>query len=183
MSNTPDSQVKNELQKSEPLDIETVESKDLHKAADIIDKNQSNALIENNDASAQIDSKIPSSINNHNYLDTDSEDSIPKKKSKPPKKHKSSDSSEEFKSKPKQDKKKPIKIKKYKHEDSDDSIPAKKPLEKEEIDEDYYPSSQNSDETPVSLLSEEEGHGDMEGFDLEEYLKFRQQCDRDDKIT
>ena len=45
-------------------------------------------------------------------------------------------------------------------------------------DDEYSPSEENSDDDVLSSLpDEEEPHGDMDDFDLEDYLRFKQQCD------
>ena len=42
----------------------------------------------------------------------------------------------------------------------------------EEEDDDYTPVDDDSNESDVSLLSEERDHGDMDNFDIEEYKKY-----------
>lgn len=51
-------------------------------------------------------------------------------------------------------------------------------------EEEYTPSDEQSNDSVISILSDEEQiHGDMEDFDLEEYQRFKQQCELEDQIT
>lgn len=126
------------------------------------------------------------------YKESESESEKPKHK----KKTKYSDSSsssypnekvkkDKFKKKEEKQKKKEKKAeknkKKFSDSDSSDSSPPRKVKSKgivETIDEDeeYWPSDEDSDDFNLSQFSEEERiHGDMPGFNLEEYLKFKEQ--------
>jgi len=60
--------------------------------------------------------------------------------------------------------------------------PVKK-LKEEENEEDYQPESNNSSDDSPPILSDEESHGDMEDFDLEAYLKFREQETESDQSS
>ena len=103
-----------------------------------------------------------------NILDSDSEDKTGQSKILKIQPSPSVSSSEDSR-KPK----KPV-LKKNANYDTDSSSSHKAPKKPQEdqIDDEFIPSDDDSEDSEVSLLSEEDEHGDIPDFDKDDYLKF-----------